>query len=360
MRLRNLFLLLLLCMTVGVFSVACTGDDGAQGPKGDTGEQGPPGDDGADAGDSTDYYGFLKSWGSDTGEIACTDPILQGTGVFPGPETLTPLKATDGSPAPVSLEVQCGDVLFEQMDVDAPGSPVAAVQGLAGQIDGELIFVKTEAGSEDKTVEQIDSTQISRAKSVTTTKTFSGGMLFADMKTDGGNEEFFDRRDLFRDCRIGTSPSAIKGHWRAVKIVADTVEHNADKQPIADTIVKATTTKVCLRLDSTPGVVKCFVEKDVNAPTVDSAEPNDSISQEIAIYDSTAEPGMELSTVKAGSPATGPMRFLPPVPPATDLQSNQNQNFFGDGVSSDSDSDSDNILALNVSRLCNLFTEGLD
>ena len=46
MRLRNLFLLLLLCMTVGVFSVACTGDDGAQGPPGPPGEQGPPGMDG--------------------------------------------------------------------------------------------------------------------------------------------------------------------------------------------------------------------------------------------------------------------------------------------------------------------------
>ena len=43
MRLRNLFLLLLLCMTVGIFSVSCTGDDGAQGPPGPTGPVGPVG-----------------------------------------------------------------------------------------------------------------------------------------------------------------------------------------------------------------------------------------------------------------------------------------------------------------------------
>ena len=45
MRLRNLLFVLLLCMTVGIFS-ACTGDDGAQGPagpQGPQGEQGPPG-----------------------------------------------------------------------------------------------------------------------------------------------------------------------------------------------------------------------------------------------------------------------------------------------------------------------------
>ena len=48
MRLRNLFMVLLLCMTVGLFAVSCTGDDGAQGPPGPPGpqgEQGPPGED---------------------------------------------------------------------------------------------------------------------------------------------------------------------------------------------------------------------------------------------------------------------------------------------------------------------------
>ncbi len=39
MRLRNLFMILLLCMTVGIFS-ACTGDDGATGPQGPQGDPG--------------------------------------------------------------------------------------------------------------------------------------------------------------------------------------------------------------------------------------------------------------------------------------------------------------------------------
>ena len=42
MRLRNLFMILLLCMTVGLFAVSCS--DGDDGPKGDPGEQGEKGD----------------------------------------------------------------------------------------------------------------------------------------------------------------------------------------------------------------------------------------------------------------------------------------------------------------------------
>ena len=349
MRLRNLFMILLLCMTVGMFGVSCTGDDGAQGPPGPPGEQGPPGEGGTDAGDGTNYYGFLKSWGSETGEISCDDPILTGMGVFPGPDALKPLVNDAGQPALDALEVQCGTVLFETMDVDASGSPIAAIQGLSTDVDGELILVKTETGSEDRTVTPVDSTEISRAKSVATTKTFSGGILFADMNTTGGNDEVLDRRDLFNDCRIGTPPSDIRGHWRAVKIEDVTTEHDATtRQILSATAVTATTTKVCLRLDSTPGVVKCFIEKEVDAPSVGDAEPNDSLSQQIAIYDGAAEEGMELSTVKAGN-ASG---VLPPA--ETDPNSNALQNFFGDSTTPD------NITALNVSRLCNLFTEGLD
>ncbi len=44
MRLRNLFMILLLCMTVGLFAVSCSdGKDGAPGAKGEQGEPGPPG-----------------------------------------------------------------------------------------------------------------------------------------------------------------------------------------------------------------------------------------------------------------------------------------------------------------------------
>ncbi|MCY4261737.1 MAG: calcium-binding protein [Candidatus Dadabacteria bacterium] len=44
MRLRNLFMILLLCMTVGLFAVSCSdGDTGPQGPPGETGPPGPAG-----------------------------------------------------------------------------------------------------------------------------------------------------------------------------------------------------------------------------------------------------------------------------------------------------------------------------
>ena len=72
MRLRNLFMILLLCMTVGMFGVSCTGDDGAQGPPGppgppgEAGPAGDAGDDGADAEDTDSNYGFLKTLGSET------------------------------------------------------------------------------------------------------------------------------------------------------------------------------------------------------------------------------------------------------------------------------------------------------
>ena len=45
MKLRlNLFLILLLCMTVGMFGISCTGEDGATGPPGPQGPPGPPGE----------------------------------------------------------------------------------------------------------------------------------------------------------------------------------------------------------------------------------------------------------------------------------------------------------------------------
>lgn len=43
MKLRNFFMILLLCTVVGVFGVSCTGDDGPPGPQGEQGPQGPPG-----------------------------------------------------------------------------------------------------------------------------------------------------------------------------------------------------------------------------------------------------------------------------------------------------------------------------
>ena len=50
MRLRNLFMILLLCMTVGLFAVSCSdGDTGPQGPPGPAGPAGPEGPEGKPA-----------------------------------------------------------------------------------------------------------------------------------------------------------------------------------------------------------------------------------------------------------------------------------------------------------------------
>ena len=51
MRLRNLFMILLLCMTVGIVGVSCEGDQGPPGPKGDPGPTGPAGEPGMMPGD---------------------------------------------------------------------------------------------------------------------------------------------------------------------------------------------------------------------------------------------------------------------------------------------------------------------
>ena len=55
MRLRNLFMILLLCMTVGLFAVSCSdGDTGPAGPPGPAGPAGPAGDAGKDGEDFTE------------------------------------------------------------------------------------------------------------------------------------------------------------------------------------------------------------------------------------------------------------------------------------------------------------------
>ena len=119
MRLRNLFMILLLCMTVGIFGVSCTGDDGAQGPPGPPGppgEAGPAGDAGDGADEDTDFYTFLESWGVEGGEIGCSDDALTGSGPFPGGDDVLGKLSAD---APVvnnnPLAVECGDAFFNEI-----------------------------------------------------------------------------------------------------------------------------------------------------------------------------------------------------------------------------------------------------
>ena len=75
-------MILLLCMTVGVFS-ACTGDDGASRTTRASRDRKEIQVNPADIEDDRSHmvtYSFLKSWGSDDrrSRIGCSDPILTG------------------------------------------------------------------------------------------------------------------------------------------------------------------------------------------------------------------------------------------------------------------------------------------
>ena len=337
-------MILLLCMTVGMFGVSCTGDDGAQGPKGDTGEQGPPGEsgEGASPEDTTGLYDFLKQWGSKTGEISCTDPILTGMGMFPGPDELAPLvNSATGQPAPVAFAAQCSAVLFDEM----PAATVAPMYPAA-----ELVFIKTGTAMETNrnNPEVIPSTEVSLAKTVVSTKHFAGGTLAADMSTKGGNDEVFERMRLHDDCRIGTAPSAVAGEWRSVYITKVTTPYNAQK--VAQSTTTERTRKVCIRLDSLPGVVKCFIEMDPNI----AAGSTGDLVQQIALYDGMAEAGMEITTVIAGkdqTPAdnTANDKVLDPLPGT--ITNQEQENFFATGADF-------NLSIADTGQLCRFFEEG--
>lgn len=370
MRLRNLFMILLLCMTVGIFS-ACTGDDGAtgpQGPQGDPGPQGEPGD-----GSGVEYtYSFLKTWGSETGAVTCSDPLLTGEGVFPGPAVLDPMPDEDnnGTPDIAVFEAQCGDVLFETLtSVKVGAATLTATAGAPFNVAGELVFVKTGQAIEGPSAPvEVASTETVRAKSVVTTKRFAGGLVFADMNTRGGNVEAHQRIDLHSNCGVGTDPSAIAGEWRAVRITEDAQSFDVEKNPVAATsggVIRSITTKVCLRLDSIPGTVKCFVETETQAsnaagPPVEFAAAT-MVNQQIALYDGSAEEGMMLTGVAPMPHRT--TKLLPLTVEAndntdgTDLSTAANtnlaQNFFGTVAT-------DQLTALDTSKLCNLFAEGLE
>ena len=287
MKLRNLVMTLLLCMVVGVFATACfEGDTGPVGPKGDKGDPGDKGDQGptGDSGDtdSREYsYPFLVNWGKSSGMMSCEDDLLKTTGEFPGP-SLTALPATTNvvrfAPANNSLEtangyvgVTCSDDVFDPVpnpDLDGDGMP--NLTGYDTPTTG-LLFVKTETGMEENTDGSKPATSSEPAVSVKTTKTFSGGMVFADMDTKGGSDEAIQRAQLYHDCSVGTAPSAIAGEWRAVNIVKTTVNTRLSDagatrgltENIPNTMVTETTKKVCVRLDSLPGTVKCYVREEI-------------------------------------------------------------------------------------------------
>ena len=347
MRLRNLLFVLLLCMTVGMLGASCA-DDGEAGPPGPQGPPGPPGDPGEVSDmdmDTTGFYDFLRMWGSETGEISCSDPMLTGMGMFPGPETLKPLVNTAGQSAPVAFGAQCSSVLFDEIPAATPA--LAGIPGITGLVDAELILIKTgtamETNKDDPKV--VASSEVSLAKTVVFTKHFAGGMLAADMSTKGGNDEVFERMRLHSDCRIGTPPTAIKGEWRSVHITEVTTPHDpATKEAETDDATTDITRKVCIKLDSLPGVVKCFIE-------MDPAGDNNKF-QQIALYDGMAEAGMEITNVVAGKDqtpddGTDNDKVFAALPSTI---TNQPQvNFFGASL---------NLDVADTGQLCRLFEEG--
>ena len=273
MRLRNLFMILLLCMTVGVFSVACTGDDGAQGPPGPAGPQGPPGDaadggDGGEVAEDTDFYPFLESWGVMDGEVGCNSEVLTGMGPLPGPAMVLPKpEATET----FKVEVACGDG-FDDVDAD----PTIANLGTPTPDTGSIIFLKTGRSKTDLVGENTDeeATTYSLASRTNTKKNFLEGTFHAKLTEDGTGESL-ERELLYRECGEGAEPPSILGTWRAAQIIASKQEYEnskpvegTDGNPVAAEVT--TTTKVCVQLDAHPGVTKCYVQ--VEGPAADAVK----------------------------------------------------------------------------------------
>ena len=310
MRLRNLLMILLLCMTVGVLGTSCTGDDGEAGPPGPPGPAGPAGEPGDDAGSVAHNYPFLVNWGKASGKMACDDPLLTETGMFPGPALKAlPASTNEVRYAPVDatsattsantangyVEIECGAEIFDQaVNPDFNGDEVPDLTGSAAASDRDaaLLFVKTHRGGDAAAVPQAGSKAAATGVagvSITEQKSFTAGQFFADMDTRGGSDEAIQRGQLYHDCGVGTAPSALKGHWRAVNIVNirqnTTLGANGLEVPLDDTMVTKTTSKVCLRLDSLPGAVKCYVREQTVVNDGSTAAVEGSVAEGVMASD---------------------------------------------------------------------------
>ena len=294
MRLRDLFMILLLCMTVGVLGTSCTGDDGEAGPPGPPGPAGPPGEptEAASVEEPTLHYAFLSNWGYPDG-LNCDD--LETTAPFPGPAELDPYLADDDvTPMIASFEAQCDgntDPLLVNMDAGDATTPgfAAGYLGLGfaeaeanDAQDAELVFIKTMVGEESNLGDPVfvPETDRSPPSEIETETKFAGGPFIAEF-ADEGSGEGLQRLLLYSECNKGTAPPDLKGEWRGV-LKTETIQAiNAEtKLPVVDIAgtlrpVIRTTTKICIRLDAMPNAVKCFIDvKDVDGTT----------TQQIAIY----------------------------------------------------------------------------
>ena len=348
MKLRNLiFALFLVIGAIGF--VSCTGDDGATGPQGPQGEQGPKGDPGDGGAGGMATYDFLKAWGSETGTIGCDDPLLTGMGDFPGSSyELKPILNAAGTPTPASgIVSRCNNDVLENLAADAAAT-LGKMVGLT-HVTGELVFIKSEQLiGNDAIKEQVetDATATKRATRTDTTKMFVGGSFFADMSTTGGNDESGERAILYSNCTRGTAPSALRGAWRAVEITEVKNEYTNPGVTADDTMVTTTTTKVCLRLDSVPGTVKCFIETHVD---YEDAARTDTTVEQIAVYDGTAAEGMMIMPVAPKASATTGMLATPASPTGAAANGSAVATaLFGNGNDLSDD---------NVAKLCALFEE---
>ena len=185
----------------------------------------------------------------------------------------------------------------------------------------------------------------------TVQKTFTGGMFFANMDATKVAGEVADRLDLYRNCDKGTAtaPPELRGEWRAVHIEEKTWNTQISSgfvAPVENTTVTKTTKKVCIRLDSLPGAVKCYVREEVTpdatpADNSPAALATRSMTEKIIIYGDGTDSMVVDPKAAAATAANNPGRLGPadadPVVNTVQFIGNAND-FQGE-------------------KLCNLFSE---
>ena len=341
MKLRNLIFSLFLAIGAIGFT-ACTGDDGDQGPQGEQGEQGEKGDPG-DPGGAAAFYDFMQSWGSPTGEVDCSSPLLTGEGPFPGPalEAIAESARTDDTTTTDVNEANlnspvvatCSATLFadtETVDLDGPGGddPVAIAQEAS---EGRSIVLWKAGRAQEKDAEPVRKPldDFSSATSTIETRDFVGGPLFATL-LNNGPDEALERELLHTQCDVGADPPSIIGEWKAVQKTSSVTTYTFDTNgnPVAGTPVDTVTLlKVCVTLDAHPGVTKCFAKESPVGGTT---------SMQIGLYD-----GAMLHTVLAGDN---------PMFPATMPETEDIEEFLFGGADAEADADFEEVEAL-----CALF-----
>ena len=186
----------------------------------------------------------------------------------------------NGNPSPARVNIVCA--------ADGTSGALVAVDpdlNGDGQADGTttngLVFNRTHIGAEDPVTTPVPGEGDASPRVITTTKNFSGGTVHGQLAATGASDEAFSRSLLYHECGVGTSPPSVQGEFRAVRIVeTDTVLEVEDDNtvatfgtyvPVAATAIMTTTYKVCVTLDSLPGVVKCYARVQVEGARAGTA-----------------------------------------------------------------------------------------